>query len=108
MMRLPLNPAAFALEVFETGCEATMLAVESNVVVAYRTSRLCGFRAPRGGELTRMLTEKPPAFAASALAAGATAFGGQRPDRVMAAALRPLRAETNRNVRRLGRTDAPS
>ncbi len=79
-----------------------MLAVETGVVLCYRTLGLCGFRPMTGQEVSRMVAEKPPAFAAAALAAGLTAFGGQRPDQVMAAAIHPLRTETNRNVRRLG------
>lgn len=89
----------------ETGIEAAMLAVEANVVVIYRTLGLFGFRPMGAQEVSRMMSEKPPAFAASALAAGLTAIGGQRPDQVMAAAIHPLRIETNRNVRRLGGDD---
>ncbi len=79
-----------------------MLAVEANTVVLYRTGLFCGFRPMSGAEVHRMISEKPPAFAASAMAAGLTALGGQRPDQIIAAALHPLRTETNRNLRRLG------
>lgn len=97
-------PTATALsrDLLETGMEASMLVLEANMVVAYRAGAFCGFRPMSGAETHRMITEKPPAFAASAMAAGFTALGGQRPDQVMAAAIHPLRTETNRNLRRLG------
>ncbi len=82
-----------------------MLAMEAHVVFAYRTFGLCGFRPMSSEEITKMVSEKPSAFAASAMAAGFTAMMGQRPDQVMAAAMHPLRAETNRNVRRLAGSD---
>lgn len=83
-----------------------MLAVEANMVIAYRTGRLWGFRPMSAAEINLMFCEKPTAFAASAMAAGCVALGGQRPDRIVAAALHPLRSATNRNLRRLG-GDAP-
>ncbi|MDV7145034.1 hypothetical protein R3X27_20330 [Tropicimonas sp. TH_r6] len=103
-MTTPVSPTAneFSRDLLDTGMEATMLAVEANMVVAYRTGAFCGFRPMSGAEIHRMFAEKPPAFAAAAMAAGLTAFGGQRPDQVIAAALHPLRTETNRNLRRLG------
>ena len=86
----------------DTGIEATLLAIESQAVVFYRSLGLLGIRPMSGQEKRRMVAEKPSAFAASVLAAGFVAFGGQRPDQVIAAAIHPLRTETNRNVRRLG------
>lgn len=84
-----------------------MLAVEAQVIVVYRTSQFCGLRPMDGAEVRRMFSEKPPAFAAAALAAGFVALSGQRPDQVFAAAIHPLRSETNRNVRRLGGETLP-
>jgi hypothetical protein len=107
MMRPDRTSADIGKNLLETGIEATMLAIETNLVVVYRALGLMGFRPITGQEVTRMIAEKPPAFAASALAAGLTAFGGQRPDQVMAAAIHPLRTETNRNVRRLGGDTIP-
>ncbi|WP_089231325.1 hypothetical protein [Tropicimonas sediminicola] len=85
-----------------------MIAIEAHLVVSYRTSQFCGLRPMDGAEVRRMFSEKPPAFAAAALAASYLAFSGQRPDRIFAAALRPLRGETNRNSRRLGGEILPS
>ncbi|RYH10622.1 hypothetical protein [Tropicimonas sp. IMCC6043] len=95
-------------DLLEIGMETAMLAVEAGVVIAYRSGAFCGFRPYVGTETHRMFAEKPPAFFAAALAAGLTALGGQRPDRVMAAALHPIRSETNRNLRRLGGVDPDS
>ncbi|PRY25213.1 hypothetical protein CLV78_102390 [Aliiruegeria haliotis] len=102
MTRLAPKATDLSRDLLETGIEATMLAIEANVVFAYRSYRLCGFRPMGRGEIHKMVSEKPSAFAASAMAAGFTAMTGQRPDQVVAAAIHPLRAETNRNVRRLG------
>lgn len=107
MMRFVPSAADLSRDWLETGFEATMLAVEANMVVAYRTSGFCGFRPMTGAEVNRMLAEKPPAFAAAAMAAGVSAFTGRRFDEVMAAAIHPLRTETNRNLRRLGGGDEP-
>lgn len=102
-MRLVPLANDLSREILETGLEAAMLAVEAHLVVAYRT---LGLRPVSAAEVNRMVAEKPPAFAASAMAAGITAMSGQRPDQIWAAAIHPLRIETNRNIRRLGREDA--
>lgn len=102
------KPAEVSRDLLETGMEAAMLAVETHVVVSYRTSPFCGLSPLDGQEIRRMFLEKPPAFAAAALAAGWLTLSGQRPDRILAAALRPLRSETNRNLRRLGGETLPS
>lgn len=102
MTRLAATAADMSRDFLEIGLEAGMLVIESGVVIAYRTGAFYGFRPYLGAETHRMFVEKPSAFAAAALAAGLTAIGGQRPDRVMAAALHPIRSETNRNLRRLG------
>ena len=108
MMRAAPIAGEFSRDLLETGFEATMLAVEANTVIAYRTGLFCGFRPMSGDEVHRMFSEKAPAFVAAAMAAGFTAFGGRRPDQVVAAALHPLRTETNRNLRRLGGGAAPA
>ncbi|MFV0359500.1 antifreeze protein [Tropicimonas sp.] len=92
----------------DTGLEAGMLGVEASLVIAYRVYGAFGFNPLTSEELVRMIAEKPPAFAASAVAAGIAAACGLRPDQVLAAAIRPLRKETNRNLRRLGGDASPA
>ena len=50
-----------------------------------------------------MIAEKPPAFAEAAMAAGAAAMTGKRPDQVASAWSRSLRGTTGPNLRRLVR-----
>lgn len=90
-----------ALGIWASWLEGAFLAVEAHSVVALRVAAIWVQGPTAGPELMRMVAEKPPAFAASGLAATISAFGGNRADQVAAAALRPLRAEATANALRL-------
>lgn len=90
-------------DILELGFEAAAAASEAQAVATLRTLGLFGLWPLPERERATMIVEKPPALAASALAATFTIMGGQRPDRVLAAALQPIRIETNKNAARLVR-----
>ena len=94
-------PIPFPISVYATTLEAAFLMHEAVSVLSLRTAALSGFRPLAPDEALRMVTEKPPAFAASAAAAFEAALRGRRAEEVLAAALRPLRAEARANVARL-------
>ncbi|WP_116132147.1 hypothetical protein [Tropicimonas sp. IMCC34043] len=89
-------------DLLDTGMGLLALALETQEIIAYRVFGMIGMRPMAVEELSVMVSEKPPAIAASMLAAGMTAAGGQRPDQIMAAAMHPLRSRTRLNVARLG------
>ncbi len=85
------------------GMELSLLAAETQMVIAYRVLGMAGFWAVAGSENRLMCDEKAPAFAKAAAAATAAALAGHRPDEVVGAWVAPLRHRTSANVRRLGR-----
>lgn len=97
----PVPSGQLPLDLWASWLEGAFLAAEANSVIALRLAALPGMGSQAGQEVYRMVAEKPPAFAASALAATLSAISGQRADQVAAAALRPLRAEATANVLRL-------
>lgn len=76
----------------------SMLAAQSGTVIALR---LMG-GLPRG-EYTRMVAEKPAAFADAMARAGFAAMRGAAGSEVATAWMRPLERKTNANARRLKR-----
>lgn len=97
------HPGAVALSLWATQLEAAFLAAEAGSVLTLRMMSFSGLRPLEPGEHVRMVAEKPPAFLAAALAAWIATVSGQRADQVLAAAIRPLRAEASANVLRLSR-----
>ncbi len=97
-------PEPFPLSLYATALEAGFLMQEAAMVFSLRTAALSGLRPLASDEALRMLTEKPPAFAAANAAAWMAIATGRRADEVIAAALRPLRTETRANVARLRRS----
>lgn len=89
-------------DLWRGGLDLVGLLIESQIVVAYRTLGLAGFRHVSPNESHRMVTEKVPAFTEAALAASRAAMLGKRPDEIMGEWVRPLRRETRSNIRRLG------
>lgn len=89
------------LSIWGSWLEGAFLAAEANSVIALRCAAFFANGPTAAPEALRMMAEKPPAFAASGLAATISAMGGQRADQVAAAALRPLRSEASANVLRL-------
>ncbi|MEQ3626516.1 MAG: antifreeze protein [Celeribacter sp.] len=99
-MMLPYN---VTLNTWRAGVSAMLLATEAQTVMAYRMMGLAGLWSVDAKENSRMMSEKPPAFAASAIAASTAMMRGQRPDQVMTAAMVPLKRKTSSNVKRLSR-----
>ena len=78
------------------------MAMSANEVMLRRGAQMAmGAMTPV--EATRMLMEKPAAFARSAESAAAALARGAGPTAVAAAALRPYGTRTRANARRLGR-----
>ena len=97
-MRRAPSPLSF----WTTAIDATLLMQEAAFVVTARTLALSATQGPHvTREATRMVLEKPPAFAAAANAAWIAAARGHHFHEVLAAALRPLRAKTTSNASRL-------
>lgn len=96
-------PVDGPVETFALGLEMLHLAGETQSVMVMRLLGMSGLWNVQDTESTRMVAEKPAAFARSAEAAIKAAMDGQRPDQVMAAAVEPLRNKTRANVARLSR-----
>ncbi len=92
-----------AFRLWTLGLQTMWLAAEAQTVIALRLWGMAGLWPVSPSETTRMVAEKWPAFAQSAGAAGAAMMKGHGPDRIAAAALRPLRRRTRANSRRLSR-----
>lgn len=90
-------------ELLGAGLEVWHMMVESQMVVAMRVLGMAGVWAVKPDENFRMVGEKYAGFTDAALAAQSSAWRGERPDQVMIAAVRPLRARTYANTRRLTR-----
>ena len=94
------SPAA----IWRSGFDAWRMLVEAQTVIALRMMGMAGFWTLSESETTLMITEKQQAFAQSALDATAAIMRGQPPERILAAAVRPLGRKTSANARRLGRS----
>lgn len=81
--------------------ETTLLWTESQAVIAMRIWGMAGFWSTADDESARMVSEKTDAFTASGLAIGRAMISGQGLGDVALAALRPLRARTSSNAKRL-------
>ncbi|OCW55528.1 hypothetical protein [Hoeflea olei] len=78
-----------------------LLALEAQAVIGMRVMGMHGLWPVGKGEDRKMVSEKPPAFARSALAAAGVAASGGRPDQVLAAAVKPLTRVARANRKRL-------
>ena len=98
-----ISPYSVTLNTWQAGMSARLLAAEAQTVMAYRLMGLAGLWSVDAKENSRMMSEKPPAFAASAIAASTAMMRGERPDQVMTAAMIPLKKRTSSNAKRLSR-----
>ena len=92
------------MAIWKSGFDALRMLAEAQSVITLRMMGMAGLWTLSDGETTRMFTEKQQAFAQSALDATAAALRGQSPERVFAAAVRPIGRATSANSRRLGRS----
>lgn len=83
--------------------EWLQLMAETQAVIAMRLLGMAGMWSVTSSEDTRMVDEKAPAMAKSMMAASVAAMTGKRPDQIAQAAIRPLRAKTRANSRRLAK-----
>lgn len=88
-------------DMMRTGWQVTMLAWETQMVMAMRMMGMAGLWSVLPSEDRRMVSEKPPAFAEAAMAAGAATLSGKRPDQALDIWTRSLRRKTGGNMRRL-------
>ena len=79
------------------------LITEAHSVVAYRLMGMGGAWSVPRGENHAMLREKGPAFTEAMVASTLTAIKGGAPDKIMAAAIKPLSKKARANRKRLAR-----
>jgi hypothetical protein len=80
----------------------SQMAMAAGEVIAHRVMRMSR-GAMSGPEAVGMVMEKPTAFVAAAERAAVAAATGAHPAKIAAAALKPIRAKTRSNVRKLRR-----
>ncbi|OSP56352.1 hypothetical protein [Pseudoruegeria sp. SK021] len=85
--------------------EMVTLGIESQSVIMYRLLGMSGLWAVHPDENERMISEKHVAFTESVSSAFQAVMSGKSPDRVMSAAIEPLRSKTKSNVQRLSQGD---
>lgn len=104
-MNLPQipNPIEQTRAVLEAQTRVVFMLAEAQAVIAYRCLGLVGLWPQSPGERQRMVKEKAPAFAASMAAATRSLMAGQSPDKIIDAAVRPIRRKTRANASRLSR-----
>ena len=97
----PRQPSPAAL--WMAGYEAARLGLEAQMVIGLRLMGLAGCWTLPAAETTRMFTEKQAAFTKAGLAVGEAALKGGSGDTLLRAGVKPLRAKTGANVKRLSR-----
>ena len=76
---------------------------EAQAVIAMRLMGMNGLWSVTKSENGLMFSEKADALTRSAIDASTAMMTGKRPDEVISAAVKPLRAKTRANAQRLGR-----
>ena len=97
MARKPANP----VEIWQAYAGLGMLALEAQAVIGMRLLGMNGAWPVGKNENSKMLAEKPPAFARAATAAAKKAASGGRPVQVLTAAVKPLTKTARANRKRL-------
>ena len=83
--------------------EMTYLMAEAQAVITMRLMGMAGLWSVTGFEDRRMVSEKVYALTKAGTEAGKAALSGGSPDRIVAAAIKPIRQKTRANARRLGK-----
>jgi hypothetical protein len=94
-------PRYSAAEMMRLSMQVGLMSMEAQRVVAMRLWGMGGFWNVTPAENARMVNEKTVAVRASALAAGRAATQGKSPAGVALAAMKPVRAKTRANAKRL-------
>lgn len=90
-------------DMWRLGAEMTRLGMEANAVIWMRMMGMAGLWNVSALEDGRMLAEKPEAFRDAGMRAGRAAMGGNAPDRIVSAAIKPLARKAAANRRRLAK-----
>ena len=80
-----------------------MVMAEAQAVIGMRMLGMAGLWNVAPGENRRMVLEKGAALVQSAERASAAMMSGEGPNRIAAAAIKPIRQRTRANVRRLAK-----
>ena len=94
-------PRTRPFQMMHLGAQTTMMLAEAQMVIAMRLLGMAGSWTVGRGENNRMVSEKSAAMLASSMAAGRAIMAGAGPQGVALAALKPIRAKTRANARRL-------
>lgn len=98
-----MNLLGSPFDYWKLGFSSLQMFAEAQTVIALRLMGMQGFWPVATSETARMVEEKLPAFIRSGSAATEAAIRGKRPDQIAQAALRPIRARTRANAKRLTR-----
>ena len=85
------------------GLQTALMMAEAQRVIAMRLIGMAGGWTVSHDENQRMVSEKSTAVIASGLAAGRAMMAGASPEGAALAALKPIRAKTRANAKRLTR-----
>lgn len=88
-------------EMMRLGLQTSMMMAEAQMVIAMRLMGMAGGWKVGPEENKRMVAEKSAAMVASSMATGRAVLAGASPQGVALAALKPIRARTRANARRL-------
>jgi hypothetical protein len=91
------NPA----KMMRLAIQSSLMMAEAQRVIAMRLMGMAGGWRVSPGENARMVSEKSTAMLASGMAAGRAMMAGTSPEGVALAALKPIRAKTRANAKRL-------
>ncbi|SFR34248.1 hypothetical protein [Litoreibacter janthinus] len=94
---------ATPLDHWQNALQLGMMTMEANAVIGMRIWGMAGFWAVTDSENQRMISEKAEAAKQGMMAAGLATMKGQRPDQVLAAAIKPVRRKTRANSKRLAK-----
>ena len=94
-------PARRPKQMMRLGLQTATMAAEAQMVIAMRLIGMAGGWKVSPGENRRMVSEKSAAMLASSVAAGRAMMAGAGPGGVTLAALKPIRAGTRANAKRL-------
>ena len=95
------KPALAPVEMMRLGFQTSMMMAEAQMVIAMRLMGMAGGWTVGPKENSVMVAEKSTAIVASGMAAGRAIAAGASPHGVALAALKPIRAKTRANARRL-------
>lgn len=91
------------LDYLGTAMEIGHVLAEAQMVVAMRTLGMWGIWSVTPSEDARMISEKVHAITKAGTDATRVAMRGGSPDKIAAAAIKPIRQKTRANAKRLGK-----